>query len=152
MSVYEDEWDDEKDQPEQRTDAEWAKLRRAEKAAKQAAAEADKARRELAFYKAGLSPDDPKTSYFIKGYEGDLDAEKIRSAAAEAGFLQPAAEDEVDAAPLEADARIADAVGGVEGVDASALDALAESYRQNGMDGIVETLRSAGALVNDVQG
>lgn len=152
MSVYEDEWDDEKDQPEQRSDAEWAKLRRAEKAAKQAAAEAEQAKRELAFYKAGLSPDDPKTSYFIKGYEGDLDAEKIRVAATEAGFLQPEAEAEVDSAPLEADARIADAVGGVEGIDTSTLDSLAESYRSGGMEGMVEALRSAGVVVNDVQG
>lgn len=43
--------------------------------------------RENAMLRAGLNLDDPKTSYFIKGYEGDMTAEAVRGAAVEAGFL-----------------------------------------------------------------
>jgi DNA polymerase/3'-5' exonuclease PolX len=45
------------------------------------------AQRQLAFAKAKIDVTDPKMGYFIKGYEGDLDPEKIRSAATEAGFI-----------------------------------------------------------------
>jgi hypothetical protein len=47
------------------------------------------AQRELAFAKAKIDLADPKMSYFVKGYEGELDPEKIREAAREAGFLAP---------------------------------------------------------------
>lgn len=43
--------------------------------------------RENAFAKAKLDLDDPKMGYFIKGYEGDLEPEKIREAAVQAGFV-----------------------------------------------------------------
>lgn len=49
------------------------------------------AQRELAFAKAKLDLDDPKMTYFVKGYEGELTSDAIRQAAEEAGFLQPAA-------------------------------------------------------------
>lgn len=68
-------------------------LRRAANKAKKLEAELNSLRRELAFAKAGIPMNDPKMSYFIKGYEGELEAEAIREAAEEAGFLnveQPA--------------------------------------------------------------
>lgn len=43
--------------------------------------------RELAFAKSGLDFNDPKLSYFIKGYEGELNPEAIRAKAEEDGFL-----------------------------------------------------------------
>ena len=46
------------------------------------------AQRELAFAKAKLDLTDPKMGYFIKGYDGELEPEKIREAAVQAGFLQ----------------------------------------------------------------
>ena len=46
-------------------------------------------RRELTFVKAGIDPADTKVKYFVKGYDGDLNPEAIRSAAIEAGFLSP---------------------------------------------------------------
>lgn len=63
-------------------------LRRAANKAKKLEAELNSLRRELAFAKAGIPMNDPKMSYFVKGYEGELDAEAIREAAEEAGFLQ----------------------------------------------------------------
>ena len=39
------------------------------------------------FRSAGLDPDDARVKYFVKGYEGELDAEAIRQEAMAAGFL-----------------------------------------------------------------
>ena len=39
------------------------------------------------FRSAGLDPDDARVRYFVKGYEGELDAEAIRQEATAAGFL-----------------------------------------------------------------
>lgn len=44
------------------------------------------AERELAFIRAGV-PDTPAAKYFVKGYDGEVTAEAIRTAAVEAGFL-----------------------------------------------------------------
>lgn len=148
MSEY-DEYEEEYE--EQRSDAEWAKLRRTEKARKQAEQEAAQAKRELAFYKAGISPDDKAASYFIKGYEGDLSAEAIRAAAEEAGFLRAApAGDEVDQAPVEASGRIDDAASGAVPVDTNLEDIVA-AFNEGGVESLVQSLKAAGAPVNDVQ-
>jgi hypothetical protein len=63
-------------------------LRRAANKAKKLEAELNSLRRELAFAKAGIPMNDPRMSYFVKGYEGELEADAIREAAEEAGFLQ----------------------------------------------------------------
>lgn len=62
-------------------------LRRAANKSKKLEQELADARRELAFTKAGINPDDPKMRYFVKGYDGDMTAEAVRQAALEAGFL-----------------------------------------------------------------
>lgn len=51
-------------------------------------------RRELTFVKAGIDPTDTRVKYFVKGYDGELSADAIRSAAIEAGFLSPDAQPE----------------------------------------------------------
>ena len=40
-----------------------------------------------AFRSAGINPNDPRQSYFVKGYDGEIDPEPIRAAAVEAGFI-----------------------------------------------------------------
>lgn len=55
--------------------------------AREAEARAAAAERELAFAKAGLPLDDPKMTYFVKGYDGDLSPDAIKAAAESAGFL-----------------------------------------------------------------
>lgn len=55
--------------------------------AKDAEARAAAAERELAFAKAGLPLNDPKMGYFVKGYDGDLTPEAIKTAAEAAGFI-----------------------------------------------------------------
>lgn len=149
MSDTYDEYEEEYE--EQRSDAEWAKLRRTEKARKQAEQEAAQAKRELAFYKAGIKPDDKAASYFIKGYEGDLSVEAIRAAAEDAGFLRAApAGDEVDQAPVEASGRIDDAATGAVPVDTNLEDIVA-AFNEGGVESLVQSLKAAGAPVNDVQ-
>jgi hypothetical protein len=76
------------------------------KRADDAEARAATAERELAFAKAGIDLNDSKLSYFRKGYEGDLDADQIRAAAAEAGFIAPPG-GPADDADLVAQQRIA---------------------------------------------
>ena len=44
-------------------------------------------KRELAFVKAGVPLDDPKMTYFVKGYDGELEPQAIKDAAIEAGFI-----------------------------------------------------------------
>tara|TARA_R110002073_G_scaffold18846_1_gene69553 strand:+ start:85 stop:537 length:453 start_codon:yes stop_codon:yes gene_type:complete len=44
-------------------------------------------KRRDAFRSAGLDPDDAKVSYFVKGYEGELDPQAIAAEATAAGFL-----------------------------------------------------------------
>ena len=50
-------------------------------------AEAAAAQRELAFLKAGVPADNPMAKYFVKGYDGEITADAIRSAAQEAGLI-----------------------------------------------------------------
>lgn len=52
-------------------------------------AEADEAKRELAFVKAGIDPTSPMAKYFVKGYDGELTPEAIKQAAMEAQLISP---------------------------------------------------------------
>jgi hypothetical protein len=103
MSEFDSEIDD--DQPEEprglrkQIEEQAAKAREAE--ARAAAAE-----RELAFAKAGLPLSDPKMTYFVKGYDGDLSPDAIKAAAEAAGFLTPAAP-EVPAEELQQHQQVA---------------------------------------------
>jgi ribosomal protein L12E/L44/L45/RPP1/RPP2 len=54
---------------------------------RQLKAEAETAKRELAFAKAGIPMDSPIAKYFIKGYDGELTPEAIHEAATEAGLV-----------------------------------------------------------------
>ena len=57
-------------------------------ALKAKAEEAALASRRLAFLEAGIDPNLPVAKYFMKGYEGELNAESIRQAAIEAQIIQ----------------------------------------------------------------
>ena len=43
--------------------------------------------RDTTFRQAGIDPTDSRQQYFIRGYQGEMDAESIRVAAVEAGFI-----------------------------------------------------------------
>ena len=91
--VYtDDEIDDEVDEPtEEAPSALRRQLDKANRKAKEQAAELATLKRESAFRAAGIDPNDPKARYFVKGYEGELDAEAIKAEAAEAGIISPEA-------------------------------------------------------------
>ncbi len=57
--------------------------------AKKLLAEAEVAKRELAFARAGLDPLSAKDKYFVKAYDGDLHPDAIRQAAVEAQLISP---------------------------------------------------------------
>jgi len=73
---------------------------------------ADIAERKLAFAEAGISLTDPKTAYFLKGYDGELTGEAILAAATEAGFLAPAAQTEEVSSSGQAAGRVNAAAAG----------------------------------------
>lgn len=86
-----DEYEDD-DQQEQRRDPVRAALKQKEKEAaelRKQVAELSNLKRELAFTKAGINPDDPKAKWFVKGYDGDLNPEAIKLAAEEAQLITP---------------------------------------------------------------
>jgi len=58
-------------------------LRDAAEDGKKARREADEAKRELAFLRAGVDLDSPLGKMFVKGYDGDLEPEAIKTAYAE---------------------------------------------------------------------
>lgn len=62
--------------------------KQAKKAREYEARLAEMERRE-AFMRAGVQVDDPAAKYFVKGYDGQLDPEAIRTAAIEARILAP---------------------------------------------------------------
>ena len=61
---------------------------------RQQAAEAEQAKRELAFVKAGIDPADTAAKYFVKAYDGELTSDAIKQAAVEARLLSPAPQNE----------------------------------------------------------
>lgn len=71
------------------------------KSLRQQAAEAEQAKRELAFVKAGIDPSDTAAKYFVKGYDGELTMDAIKAAAVEARLLTPT---QPQAGPSEQDA------------------------------------------------
>ncbi len=56
----------------------------------QMAADLETAQRRLAFAEAGIPLGDKRMGYFIKGYDGPLEADAIREAAIESGFVDSA--------------------------------------------------------------
>lgn len=80
--------DEHTDQPKDPVRAHLRRLEAENKRQAQELAEAEKAKRELTFLKAGINPDDSKAKYFVKGYDGEMTVEAIRQAAEEAGYIQ----------------------------------------------------------------
>lgn len=128
-------------------------LRRAAESAKKLKAENAKLQREIAFAKAGLPLSDPKMNYFIKGYDGELDAEAIRTAATEAGFIAQAVDQASQQqqaqqqASLEAQGRVMSASAGAFAEDASEAAALARmesAMNEGGMDALMDVVRAYG--------
>ena len=84
--------------------------------------------RQDTFRSAGIDLDDPRSQYFMKGYEGEMDADAIRAEAEAAGFMGANAEASVPTSPmmqntLNAEERIAVAGEGGDPVSQADLNA-----------------------------
>lgn len=111
MSDHDD--NDEFEDPDEGNENESSVIKGLRKQAREnagAAAERDALARKLAFMEAGV-PATKATAYFAKAYDGELDAESIKAAAVEAGFLE-APKDEQSDEEREAHERTLDASGG----------------------------------------
>jgi hypothetical protein len=124
-------------------------LRRAANGKKQLEKELADLKRELAFAKAGLPMNDPKMSYFVKGYDGEMTANAIREAALEAGFLasQTQGEDPNVTAAAAAQQRVMSASSGVsfEGLsEEAALAQLESAMAEGGIEAMLDVARQFG--------
>jgi hypothetical protein len=125
-------------------------LRAAANRAKKLEAELNQMKRQMAFYQAGIPQDDPRMQYFIKGYDGELEADAIRTAATEAGFLQ--AEQPVQQVPQEnpvamAEQRVVAASAGAiaeDNSEAAALAKLESALNEGGIEAMLDVARSYG--------
>lgn len=137
----------------QRTNAEWAQLRKATKRGDDLEKENSALKREMAFIRAGIDPTDDKARYFVKGYEGEPDVEAIRAEAVRVGILEapPAptdpTTDPIAQAGLEAGQRIAGASTGSTEEGASKEQRLDAAYLQGGVPAVLEEARKMGLTV-----
>lgn len=110
-------------------------------------------KREVAFTKAGVPMDDPKMSYFVKGYEGDLEPEAIRQAAIDAGFMAPP-QQTVDPMVQQAQAGQAAVVAASSGVQPefdqnSGLYALEQAYNEGGVEAMLAVAQQYGLRTSE---
>lgn len=126
-------------------------LRRAANSKKKIEQELLQAKRELAFAKAGIDPDDPRMRYFVKGYEGDLTPAAVRQAATEAGFISAPAEsgpDQVQQATVQqAQERVMTASAGAvieDASEAAAYARLEQAMEEGGVTAMLEVARQYG--------
>jgi hypothetical protein len=129
-------------------------LRAAASRAKKLETELNTMKRQMAFYQAGIPSDDPRMSYFIKGYDGELDADAIRAAAVEAGFLQMQAEQQAtEEVPQQAVAEqrvMAASAGAVmeDHSEAAALARLESALNEGGIEAMLDVARQYGVPTN----
>lgn len=123
-------------------------LRQAANGKKKLEQELLEAKRQLAFARAGIDPDDPKMRYFVKGYDGEMTAQAVREAAMEAGFLGAAVQE--SSVPRElaaAQDRIVSAAAGAgqsEGSEHAVLAQMEQALHEGGMDAMLEVARQYG--------
>jgi hypothetical protein len=141
-NVYEDDTDE--DQAPQQDSRDIKNLRRA-------AEEGKKAKREVAFLRAGIDPDDKRMAYFVKGYDGELDATAIRAAAVDAGFIQQEqAPDPAQQAAAQSQQRVAAASEGVipQYDSQGGVAALEQAYAEGGVPAMLDVAKQYGVPVH----
>ncbi len=129
-------------------------LRRAANKAKKLEAEMESMKRELAFARAGLPLDDPSLSYFVKGYDGDLEADSILEAAEAAGFIEFVEDDDDEQTQQYVDPAqdrvMAAAAGGMaENVtEAAALSRMEDALKEGGVDAMLSVAQEYGVPIS----
>ena len=112
-------------------------------------------KRENAFIKAGVPLDDPRMTYFVKGYDGELEPEAIRTAAVEAGFMAPPQQQSdplVDEARSGQAAALAASSGVDHGFNEDAIGySMDQAYAQGGLEGLSDVARQYGVTFNPTE-
>jgi len=128
-----------------------AALREAAKRGTKARQEADSLKRENAFLKAGINPDDPRLGYFVRGYDGELKTDVIREAAVAAGFIQadPGQQEQAAVQQQQAGAqeRIMQAATGAaveNNSEAAVLAQLERAMNEGGIEAMLDVARQYG--------
>lgn len=130
-------------------DRKWVRdLEKRAKAADQAKAEAEAAKRELAFLKAGINLDTPQGKLFAKAYDGEFSAEAVKAAAEEYGVIQ-AAEQQIPKEELDAMDRMSRATA--TPASSSLDDPIALLNNAETPDQIIEILKKNGIVIDNEQ-
>ena len=133
------------------------KANEAETRAGELEAELSAYKRNDAFRSAGIDAADPRQAYFVKGYDGEMDAEAIREAAVIAGFIGgneapvgtpglPEGETLTYREELQAQQRVAEA--GFQGQPVQSPDLEARIRQTSSSAELKALLRSEGVTVN----
>ena len=137
---------------DERGDEDFKNLRAKAKKADQYERELSQMKRELAFVRAGVPMDDPKMSYFIKGYDGDLEPDAIKTAAIEAGFMAPPQQQTdplVEQAKAGQAAVLAASTGTEVGFDEMAVQyAMDQAYAEGGIGALSDVAQQYGVTFN----
>lgn len=107
-------------------------------------------RRENAFLKAGINPEESKQlSYFYKGYEGDLTADAIKAAAIEAGYIAPPPVDPAVQQHQQGQAAVMAASSGSEAQydPAGAVYAMEKAFAEGGVDAMMQAGQQYGLKI-----
>ena len=121
-------------------------LRRAASKSKKLEAELEQTKRENAFLKAGIAMDDPRMKYFVKGYEGDLTADAVRTAALEAGFIQQGNNAQLAETAASQQRVISASAGSVmeDNTESAAMARLQSAMEEGGIEAMLEVARQYG--------
>lgn len=134
---------------ESQPDRKWVRdLEKRAKGAEQAKAEANAAKRELAFIKVGIDLDSPQGKLFAKAYDGDYSVEAVRAAAMEYGMIQPP-EPEIPDAEFQTFERMSRAGSSV--AEASYADPIAKINQAETPEEIIAILKQAGVQIDNEQ-
>ncbi len=107
-------------------------------------------RRDRAFRQAGIDPDEKKVSYFVKGYEGELDPNAIRTEAREAGFLPEPGPTSEQQEALDGQGRIEQVVSSSQPQGGQEYEAqLEQAFAEGGTAGLIQAAATLGIPLND---
>ena len=106
---------------------------------RKAAEKGRKLERENAFLRAGVDVDNPRNSYFIKGYEGELTPDAIKAAGIEAGFIEAPAPDPAVQQHQQGQAQVQAASAGTEAVydPMGAVYDMEKAFAEGGVDAMI---------------
>jgi hypothetical protein len=154
MENYNDEEDflteeNEESQESGQKDRKWIRdLEKRAKSAESAKAEAEAAKKELSFMKAGINLDSPQGKLFAKAYDGEYSVEAVKAAAEEYGVIE-ASKPQIPNEELESLDRIsrAGSIPSSVGLD----DPFAKINQADSPQEIIEILKSQGVIIDSEQ-